>query len=1083
MRKKNTVRDESGRQRFHGAFTGGFSAGYYNTVGSEEGFQPKTFVSSRKQRAEKNVQSIRDFMDEEDGLLGGSLTAKNEVDSFQPQNEQRQKSKSVLFEDEATSENSRAVQVLLANLVIEPTNTMGKRILGILGWKPGMAIGPRVKKVEYSNLALSRNSLPQQSLEDGMITVAPREDKSAFEVYPAPKTNYQGIGYVPNEFDSARDEWEGRGENARFDEEENRYRVSDLFKKNDPSNKGIDESSRRKPQKRKTSVYLDDDDDIAFHDDEEDRFQYSKTAIFEGDLDEDENNHPKKLQKKEREINHYIQSAADPVTNSIPNHLAQLRSPSDNKIPLPGFHVAQNAQMIPSFFPPPEIPKDFKPIHIFRVIEETEVSQQKSKDSLLINTLKTHRVNILENAEKRKNLLENMNQETTNNEEKAEAKIGDGVAKASLPTSKVPSVFDYLKPADRARILGLAQKINPTFNTTTSTDLHQIAPKPLLADLEIEKPAPVVAPPVEEERRPLLVSSSLLTSAFAGLSESFKNRFTTSAATANTSTPGDPVNPIGVVKEGLASLQEYTQLVQEKQKQFISSADSTKPTDSSKSGPPSQRIHRTTVLWTPNPLLCKRCHIKMPEIATISQSSSSTVSTSEKSSTADAMFQRLFNEVPSSSAPKKSKEEEEKERKEKEKREQQLEEEFNAFDVYQTSEPKPALSIFKSIFADSEDEDESDEEEDAEESKVEKMDEKLNPKDEQNEDMNKISDTKPSEGQPVNVDKVEEVPSGKEELKMPKFIPRSKRSASSHNEDSVNKIVPIGKSNRAIVHASSSSRFNQPARNLTAKDGENEEVEEDDNGLILFPPSQKVQRQTIRKPVVSEIEDNSPAIDFISLKRKPEDSFPTSINAESTQNTVSRNEADVDLVTSSIQFKKRRVASTSTLPLRKFEMENKNEKQDSVEIITEQSDILPLKEETAPIIPSPVPLAQTLDFFPDSEKKSESLIPESIVSKGIEMLQQSLLKDLNPSKKEKEKKSKEKKNREKKEKKKKEKKSKKSSHKHHKKEKKSKKSKKSFNDSEGGKFVEEMKKEGVDSSDDSSDNENSSDESSDGGNL
>jgi hypothetical protein len=31
------VRDEKGRRRFHGAFTGGFSAGYYNSVGSKEG--------------------------------------------------------------------------------------------------------------------------------------------------------------------------------------------------------------------------------------------------------------------------------------------------------------------------------------------------------------------------------------------------------------------------------------------------------------------------------------------------------------------------------------------------------------------------------------------------------------------------------------------------------------------------------------------------------------------------------------------------------------------------------------------------------------------------------------------------------------------------------------------------------------------------------------------------------------------------------------------------------------------------------------------------------------------------------------
>jgi G patch domain-containing protein 1 len=41
------VTDEQGRRRFHGAFTGGFSAGHYNTVGSVEGWAPQTFVSSR----------------------------------------------------------------------------------------------------------------------------------------------------------------------------------------------------------------------------------------------------------------------------------------------------------------------------------------------------------------------------------------------------------------------------------------------------------------------------------------------------------------------------------------------------------------------------------------------------------------------------------------------------------------------------------------------------------------------------------------------------------------------------------------------------------------------------------------------------------------------------------------------------------------------------------------------------------------------------------------------------------------------------------------------------------------------------
>jgi len=62
-----TVRDERGRRRFHGAFTGGFSAGYWNTVGSAEGFTPKIFSSSRKNKYEHSQNAKpEDYMDDED---------------------------------------------------------------------------------------------------------------------------------------------------------------------------------------------------------------------------------------------------------------------------------------------------------------------------------------------------------------------------------------------------------------------------------------------------------------------------------------------------------------------------------------------------------------------------------------------------------------------------------------------------------------------------------------------------------------------------------------------------------------------------------------------------------------------------------------------------------------------------------------------------------------------------------------------------------------------------------------------------------------------------------------------------------
>jgi len=55
-----------GKQRFHGAFTGGFSAGHWNTVGSAEGWAPQEFKSSRKEKGSKKRQRPQDFMDDDD---------------------------------------------------------------------------------------------------------------------------------------------------------------------------------------------------------------------------------------------------------------------------------------------------------------------------------------------------------------------------------------------------------------------------------------------------------------------------------------------------------------------------------------------------------------------------------------------------------------------------------------------------------------------------------------------------------------------------------------------------------------------------------------------------------------------------------------------------------------------------------------------------------------------------------------------------------------------------------------------------------------------------------------------------------
>ncbi|XP_074598307.1 G patch domain-containing protein 1 [Brevipalpus obovatus] len=68
-----TVRDWKGRRRFHGAFTGGFSAGYFNTVGTEKGWMPSQYISKREDSSSHGNSRSRpeDFMDEEDFSVFG----------------------------------------------------------------------------------------------------------------------------------------------------------------------------------------------------------------------------------------------------------------------------------------------------------------------------------------------------------------------------------------------------------------------------------------------------------------------------------------------------------------------------------------------------------------------------------------------------------------------------------------------------------------------------------------------------------------------------------------------------------------------------------------------------------------------------------------------------------------------------------------------------------------------------------------------------------------------------------------------------------------------------------------------------
>ncbi|KAK0117637.1 hypothetical protein ONS95_011969 [Cadophora gregata] len=132
---KQEVRDERGLKRLHGAFTGGFSAGYYNTVGSKEGWTPSTFVSSRTNRKKDEPkpaqQRPEDFMDEED--IADAEDAKR-VQTAEG------------FAGLGSTQDDAIRRGGLIDLFRIEGETIGVKLLKKMGWKEGQGVGPKIRR-------------------------------------------------------------------------------------------------------------------------------------------------------------------------------------------------------------------------------------------------------------------------------------------------------------------------------------------------------------------------------------------------------------------------------------------------------------------------------------------------------------------------------------------------------------------------------------------------------------------------------------------------------------------------------------------------------------------------------------------------------------------------------------------------------------------------------------------------------------------------------------------------------------------------------------------------------------------------
>ncbi|KAI1175934.1 hypothetical protein F4777DRAFT_295234 [Nemania sp. FL0916] len=175
---KQEVRDEHGRKRLHGAFTGGWSAGYFNTVGSKEGWTPSTFVSSRSKRHQDEgktaQQRIEDMMDEED--------LADAADAEKLQTAQG-------FAGLGSTEEDGVRRGGLADLFRNQGETMGVKLLRRMGWRDGQGIGPKIRR--KARLELGSKPGATQNAAETYLFAPDNVSMIAF----VKKRDRKGLGY------------------------------------------------------------------------------------------------------------------------------------------------------------------------------------------------------------------------------------------------------------------------------------------------------------------------------------------------------------------------------------------------------------------------------------------------------------------------------------------------------------------------------------------------------------------------------------------------------------------------------------------------------------------------------------------------------------------------------------------------------------------------------------------------------------------------------------------------------------------------------------------------------------------------
>ncbi|KAL4905978.1 hypothetical protein BDW74DRAFT_184931 [Aspergillus multicolor] len=396
---KQEVTDDRGRKRLHGAFTGGFSAGYFNTVGSKEGWTPATFVSSRQNRAkDAPKQRAEDFMDEED------IREAEEARTLQTNDE---------FSGFGSTATDTTRHGGLMDIFKTSGETIGVKLLKKMGWREGQGIGPKVRR----KADLGDGRARPGDVADKTYLFAPENPPMVAFVR---KTDYKGLGFEGEARLGTRQE-----ERDKSDEEEDSFFGRRLI---------TDKAKQSKPQKPRRGAFgvgvLNDTGS-----DDEDLYSLGPQISYNRTIGGDK----KKKNKTKATDDTKALASSNPLLSNKPVFIpkktlaakgaAGFRKCHDGRLPLDGFLLADGISTLSlssdKKYAPPEIPKDWKS-------KKVPSKQQAASD--YISTADAARASTLDPVSRA-------------------ALLGED----QLPSK---SIFDWMTPEGRERIAKLTGKTN-----------------------------------------------------------------------------------------------------------------------------------------------------------------------------------------------------------------------------------------------------------------------------------------------------------------------------------------------------------------------------------------------------------------------------------------------------------------------------------------------------------------------------------------------------------------------------------------------------------------------------------------------